>query len=74
LRDNFINWYSVKDKIPKEDEKILVLWASGTDGPEIFTASWSMMTGWYICDFQLPNRIYITYWSNLPSTPDKWYE
>lgn len=68
-----MKWIKIKEQMPKEDVKVLVIYCLGTDGPEICSASWSKACGWYNYDLALPSPINITYWIEFPKTPEIWY-
>jgi len=68
------NWIRAKDRMPEEDKKVLAIWYMGTNCVEMVTVSWNLNRGWYNDNLKITNGFYISFWTDLPYYPEKFWE
>jgi hypothetical protein len=68
-----MEWISVKDKLPEPNIKVLGLYSGGCRGPELLTLEWHPQRGWYNDVIEPRCHLWITYWSEMPTTPEVWF-
>jgi len=68
-----MKWIKVKDHFPEERKKVLGIYAAGVSGAEIISVLWSKEWGW-TSEFNTKEPLMITYWSDMPEVPEKFWE